>query len=111
MQIDVMEHGRLTPTGARLFAESYDLIPYDDDVAAWRIRFGLENWAQLSPGARQAMWREVQAWSTVDRRATAMQEILMSISNPDGRFAAGLWLHVLKTKTSHNSAHRPQGRE
>jgi hypothetical protein len=94
--IDTLKAGRLSTTGEAEFRRSYDLLPIDADVAAWRIRFGLEHWQELTPASREAVYREAMAFSKVGSHDVNVPAILDSISNPSGRLAAALWRQSLK---------------
>jgi hypothetical protein len=93
--IDTLRHGALFPKGVALYIQSYELLPYDQDVAAWRIRFGLEHWASLSPEARIALHEEVMTFAKVGSRDPDLRTLLASIRDPSGRLAAALWLPTL----------------
>lgn len=91
--IETLRHGRLTPAGVQLFTQSYDLLPLDPNVAAWRIGFGLENWESLTPEARRAVYEEARAFYQLRSRDVDVRRVLNSVHNPSGRLAAALWLH------------------
>lgn len=99
--IDVLKHGHLTAAGAKHFALSYDLMPADHNVAAWRIRFGLEHWASLTPEARAAVFGEVRTFARLGSREVNVREILSSIRDPRGRLTAALWLRSLALSSSY----------
>jgi hypothetical protein len=90
--VDRLQHRSLSSEGAAQFSRSYDLVPYDHTVAAWRIRFGLENWVALTPEARDAVRREAVAFARANTAALDIRAILRSIRNPNGRLAGALWL-------------------
>ena len=94
--IDTLNAGRLTNIGEAEFRRSYDLLPIDADVAAWRIKFGLEHWQELTPTSREAVYREAMAFSKVGSHDVDVPTILESISNPSGRLAAALWRQSLQ---------------
>ena len=93
---DTTRHGRLTPAGLALFARSYDLIPYDYTVAAWRIGFGLEHWATLTPDLRSAVFAEALAFGRAGSQDVNVRAVLSNVRDPQGRLAAALWLQTLK---------------
>ena len=93
--VDSLRHGAMTPEGVRLFVQSYELLPTDQNVAAWRIRFGLEHWAQLTPQARAVVQNEAMAFARARSANPPVRQILGSIRNPNGRLAAALWLRTL----------------
>lgn len=93
--IETVRHGHVTPAASALIDESYDLLPVDADVAAWRIRFALEHWSEVSVRTRQAVHAEVEVFARVGSSDTDVRPILRSISNPSGRVAAALWLNTL----------------
>jgi hypothetical protein len=94
--IDALQRGRLSPQGARLFAQSYDLVPLDPDVAAWRVAFGLEHWAELSPEARQATQHEFTALTRLNSHDVDMRGVLDRVGNANGRLAVALWMRSLE---------------
>lgn len=91
--VDTMSHGHLTPYGAKQFARSYDLMPIDADVAAWRVRFGLEHWEDLPAAARASVHDEALAFWRLGSRDVDMPAVLNTIQDPAGRLAVALWLH------------------
>jgi hypothetical protein len=94
--IDTLQHGRLSTEGARLFAQSYDLVPLDPDIATWRVTFGLEHWAELSPQARQAIQHEFTTFARFNSRDADMSGVLNRVTNPSGRLAVALWTRNLQ---------------
>jgi hypothetical protein len=94
--IDALRHPPVGPEGVARLAESYSLIPYDYSVAAWRIRFGLEHWAALSPQLRTQIYAEAMAFGHGGHGKDAeIVQVLRSIHDPQGRLAAALWLQLL----------------
>jgi hypothetical protein len=93
--IDALRHPPVSSIGVARLAESYSLIPYDYTVAAWRIRFGLEHWAALTPELRAAIYEEAMAFGRVGSQDVNVRPILQSIHDPQGRLAAALWLQLL----------------
>lgn len=97
--IDSKLHGgRLSKAGATYIAQSYDLAPYDPSVAAWRIRFALENWQTLSIETRRATQAEAYALGSGTAVSTKIRSALKSVQSPTGRVPAQLWLLVLKLR-------------
>jgi hypothetical protein len=93
--IDTLRHGGLGAQGATLLAQSYDVLPIDQNVAAWRIRFGLEHWSDLSPETRAALHNEMLAFARAGSVDPPIRRILGAVRNPNGRLAAALWIHEL----------------
>lgn len=93
--VDRLQHRSLGPAGVVQFSRSYDLVPYDHTVAAWRLRFGLENWAALTPEARAAVRREAMAFGRANSADVDVRGVLGSIHDPNGRLAGALWLHAM----------------
>jgi hypothetical protein len=93
--IDSVRHPPVSPAGVARLEESYSLMPYDYTVAAWRIRFGLEHWALLSPELRLEIYAEAMAFGRAHSQDVDVRPILQSIHNPQGRLAAALWLPLL----------------
>lgn len=89
--------GRLSPAGLAEFSRTYDLIPRDPAVAAWRIQFGLEHWTQLNPATRRAVYEEVMAFGRLPSEDVPVRRILGSIHDPSGSLAAALWLRALES--------------
>jgi hypothetical protein len=110
--IDTVRHGRLGPAGLAELARSYDLIPYDNTVAAWRIRFALEHWRALTPELRASVHSEAMAFAMAYSADVDAGAVLPTIHDPAGRLAAELWLqelatqaHLLESK-SHSAGNR-----
>jgi hypothetical protein len=93
--LDSRRPGGIGPQGLDAFARSYELMPYDYSVAAWRIRFGLEHWSSLTPDLRSAIFAEAMAFARVGSVDVDVPEVLQSIHDPEGRLAAALWLQAL----------------
>jgi hypothetical protein len=93
--IDTVRHGGLRTEGVAQLSKSYDLIPYDHTVAAWRIGFALEHWDSLAPQDREAVRAEATAFAKANSQAGEFRNVLRSIHNPNGRLAAALWLQAL----------------
>lgn len=93
--IDTVRRGALGGEGLARLAESYDLVALDYTVAAWRVRFGLEHWRELTPALRKAVEAEALAFTRAGSQDVAMTSVLQSIRNPEGRLAAALWAHAL----------------
>lgn len=89
--IDAARHGALTDVGARDFEKSYALMPIDPSVAAWRIKFGLEHWSELTPDTRLAVEAESETFLRLGAREVNVQEIYATIEDPSGRLAIALW--------------------
>jgi hypothetical protein len=90
--IDSLQHGRLTETGVRQFSRSYDLTAIDPDVAAWRIRFGLEHWDTLPGDTRLAVAAEAEAFAKLRGSPVNVAAVLSSVRDPSGRLAAAYWM-------------------
>ncbi len=93
--IAVKRDGRLGPTGQKLLATSYDLVPFDVGVAGWRTRFALENWAMLMPEDRMAVRKEAFAFERSGSRTANIRNELLAVSDSRGRVAANLWLRSM----------------
>jgi hypothetical protein len=93
--IDALHHPPVGPAGVAMLEQSYSLMPYDYTVAAWRLRFGLEHWAALSPAARDEVYQEAMAFARSNSQQVSVVPILQSIHDPQGRLAAALWLRLL----------------
>lgn len=93
--IDTVRNGRLGPVGRARLAQSYDLMPYDYSVAAWRVRFALEHWRSLTPELRGRVHAEALAFGRGGIHDVDMRGALQSIRDPAGRLAAALWLREL----------------
>lgn len=98
--LDAAQHGHLTPAGAELLAQSYDLAPYDALVAAWRVRFALEHWGDLEPSTRISVRKEALAFGRLRSRAADIPAALKSVHDERGRVVAGLWLRRLRLPAS-----------
>jgi hypothetical protein len=96
--VDTVRHGRLGPAGVAQLARSYDLTPYDYSIAAWRIRFGLEHWRDLTPELRTSVHAEAMAFASGQSSEVDVKAVLRTIRDPAGRLAAELWLQELATQ-------------
>lgn len=96
--IDAQRTGRLGPGGVRLFAQSYDLAPYDVAVAKWRIPFALENWKAIPPNTRANVRVEALAFGRDGSRMADVRTSLRAVQNPSGRVSAALWQRRLKVE-------------
>ena len=92
------------PQAHKLLSTSYVLIPFDLTVAAWRTRFALDNWAMLLPEDRLATRKEAFAFNRSGSRTANIRGALSSISNPNGRLAAGLWLRSMSAPAPQKAA-------
>lgn len=90
--------GQISKAGAAYVAQSYELAPYDPSVAAWRVRFALENWKALSIDARRATQAEAFAFGSGTELSGKIRVSLQSVQNPVGRVPAQLWLLVLRLR-------------
>lgn len=97
--IDSKLHGgHVSKAGAEYIAQSYDLVPYDPSVSAWRIRFALENWQVLGIEARRATQAEVYALGSGTAVSGKIRTSLKSVQSPIGRVPAQLWLVILNLR-------------
>lgn len=92
------------PVAQKHLAMSYVLIPFDLNVAAWRTRFALENWPRLLPEDRLAARKEAFVFNRAGSRTANIRDTLSSISNPNGRLAAGLWLRSMSAPAPQKAA-------
>lgn len=90
--IDTVRRGSLGPAGMAQLSRSYDLVPLDHTVAAWRVRFALEHWDELSPALRKSVEAEAMAFGRTGSRDADVKASLAAVQNPEGRLAAALWL-------------------
>jgi hypothetical protein len=94
--IDSKLHGgKVSSAGAVYIAQSYDLVPYDPIIAAWRIRFALENWQALDIDTRRATQAEAYALGRGTVVSGKIRSALQAVQDPVGRVSARLWLLVL----------------
>jgi hypothetical protein len=98
-----LHRDRLSPEGARYIAQSYALVPYDPTIAAWRIRFALENWRALDTDARRAVQAETYALGRRTAVSGKIRNALQSVQDPVGRIPAQLWLLILKLRDAQSS--------
>jgi hypothetical protein len=96
--IDTVRHRGLGPAGVAELTRSYDLIPYDTTIAAWRIRFALEHWRALTPELRALVHAEAVAFANAHSSDVDVTTVLRTIRDPAGRLAAELWLQELATQ-------------
>ena len=87
--IDALD-GDLGPEGLKALELSYELLPFDHYVAAWRVRFALDHWGQLTPSLRARVESEAFAFARTSRR-TEMISALSSVRSPIGIAPATFW--------------------
>ena len=87
--IDALD-GDLSPEGVRALELSYELLPFDHYVAAWRVRFALDHWDRLSPAVRSRVESEAFAFARTTRRAE-MVTALSEVRSPVGVVPATFW--------------------
>jgi hypothetical protein len=88
--------GQLGALGAARIGESYELLPIDYPVAAWRIQFSLEHWDELPPETRAAVRHEVLIFSKLPTRNVDVSKLLSSVKNPAGAAAAAEMLEEIR---------------
>ena len=88
--IDAAEDGALDEAGVEALRRSYELLPFDQYVAIWRVRFALEHWDRLPADLRPRVKAEALAFTRTSRYRE-MQTTLREVSNPVGRLPAALW--------------------
>ena len=93
--IDAAEDGRLDEAGVTALRRSYELLPFDQYVATWRVRFALENWEALPPELRSRVKAEALAF-TATQRYREMRTTLQGVENPVGRLPATLWARRMR---------------
>ncbi|WP_369062133.1 O-antigen ligase family protein [Caulobacter sp. 73W] len=91
--IDHLRLGRMKSGAASLFERSYDLVAYDPYVARWRIRFGLENWTELTPDSRESVAAEAKLLLEDQGFRRYVTDDLKAIRSPSGRMVASFWLN------------------
>jgi hypothetical protein len=87
--IDALD-GNLGPEGVKALELSYELLPFDHYVAAWRVRFALDHWDQLTPTLRARVESEAFAFAKTTRRSE-MIAALSSVRSPVGVVPATFW--------------------
>lgn len=93
--IDSLRHGTLSPAGRSYLSRSYDLVALDHTVAAWRIKFALEHWRELTPSLRDEVQQEAMAFGRLGSEDADVRAALKTVQSPEGRVAAGLWAQAL----------------
>ncbi|MBA4794618.1 MAG: hypothetical protein H2041_13210 [Phenylobacterium sp.] len=93
--IDAAEDGRLDKDGAAAFTRSYELLPFDQYVAVWRVGFALENWQSLTPETRARVRAEALAFARTSRYRE-MRTTLLGVTNPVGRLPGVLWAQRMR---------------
>jgi len=93
--IDAAEDGRLDEDGAAALDRSYQLLPFDQYVAIWRVSFALEHWQSLKPETRAKVKAEALAFAPTSRYRE-MRTTLLAVTNPVGRLPAALWAQRMR---------------
>ena len=83
---------RLGPDGVAALRRSYAALPFDHYVAFWRIRFALENWAELPPDLKEAVRREEAAVESQPGHRDNLRETLAAVPPGPGGLVAGFWI-------------------
>ena len=91
----IRHHGVLTDAGRADLARSYDLVALDHTVAAWRVKFALDHWRELSPDLREQVYQETMAFGRLGSQDADVNASLKAVQSPEGRVAAGLWSQAL----------------
>lgn len=81
--------------------KSYRAAPLGPDVTRWRLRFIFEHWPELTPDLRARAVGEMRNFA---RYHSGGPDIVRSIHNPTGRWAA-----ALIERSGHNDALRDHG--
>lgn len=93
--IDAAEDGRLDEDGAGALDRAYELLPFDQYVAVWRVGFALEHWESLKPETRARVKAEALAFAPTSRYRE-MRTTLLAVTNPVGRLPAALWAQRMR---------------
>jgi len=78
-----------------LIERSFLVGPLDPDVFAWRTRFALEHWDQVSPAVRDDVMAQLRASWSVWPQKMLLGRLVPSIVNPAGRLALTLAVRQL----------------
>lgn len=109
--LDVLD-GELGRDGLEALETTYKLLPLDQYVATWRVKFALEHWEQLSPELRAAVEAEVFAFAQTARRGQ-MFAALSEVRSPVGVVPATFWQVRIRREDALRRAERlrqPQSR-
>jgi len=104
--IDAID-GELGAEGLLALEQSYQLLPFDQYVAIWRVRFALEHWGALTPSPRTAVKSETFAFASTSRYY-AMMSSLAAVENPIGRLPAAMWRARMREERSQMRAQRAE---
>jgi hypothetical protein len=99
--------GELGPEGLQALERSYQLLPFDQYVAVWRVRFALEHWGALSPSIRAAVKSETFAFASTSRYYVMMSS-LAAVENPIGRLPAAMWRVGMREERAQRRAQRSE---
>lgn len=97
--------GDLSPEGLAALEMSYQLLPFDQYVSAWRVRFALNHWGVLTPDLRKKVEAEAFAYSATPRRRE-MIATLESVSSPIGVVPAAFWAKRMRREYAQRVATR-----
>lgn len=97
--------GDLSPDGVAALDMSYQLLPFDQYVSAWRVRFALNHWGLLSPELRKKVEAEAFAFAGTTRRRE-MLSTLASVSSPTGVVPAAFWTKRMQREHARRIAAR-----
>lgn len=97
--------GDLSPDGLAALDMSYQLLPFDQYVSAWRVRFALNHWGLLSPELRKKVEAEAFAFAGTARRRE-MLATLAAVSSPTGVVPAAFWTKRMQREHARRIAAR-----
>ncbi|KQY29699.1 hypothetical protein ASD38_10245 [Caulobacter sp. Root487D2Y] len=94
--IDVVETGKLSPTGVGYLQRSYDVAPYDS--LTWRLNMAFETWPSLSPELKAAVIDDLKVNWRTGRRHRQYVAMASRIRNPAGLEAVRATLAELQAQ-------------
>ena len=94
--IDVVETGKLSPTGVGYLQRSYDVAPYDS--LTWRLNMAFETWPSLSPELKAAVIDDLKVNWRTGRRHRQYVAMAARIRNPAGLEAVRATLAELQAQ-------------
>lgn len=97
--------GDLSPQGLAALEMSYQLLPFDQYVSAWRVRFALNHWGVLTPELRKKVEAEAFAFAATPRRRE-MLAVLESVTSPVGVVPAAFWSKRIRREHAQRVAAR-----
>ncbi len=96
--LDTRLKGTLSPEGVEALRRSYEAVAFDQYVAFWRVRFGLEHWSALPTDLRARVREEAFVVASNPGHRRPMLHLLKTIKEPRGSVVSHLWAATIESR-------------